>query len=678
MHAKSHRWSVTTFCTAFTLLFLLCLFEASLANDERISYNIYVVGEDRSFNEQHLTRAGHNVTWDTDVSKITLANLSPFDQVWFVDIINVPDLTGRANLINFIKAGGKVFFGGDSYKSYRATLFDWRDSLFNEIGAGGIKQSELINPSQTAYYTNPFHVTSYSPNAVHYIDHGPGRNGSFENIGNGTVIVGAGLNATGDAIAIAFDYGTLTNAKNSRAIVYLNSNNTTNWPAYVENLAKFLGPKDKSVFSVKTTKALPGNTGRLKFTLHNTNDVSGIQFQVQAIPDLISPVQFLTSYRTSNFSISYEEFDSGLIKVVLSSEQGGKILQGTGDVAELVYTVHPDVQVGDSADILLSEVIISDQFELLLPTSVFGGKFYCEVLKGDVVMDGVINIADLVRIINIILDRPPEPNQYELEAADYNSDGQINILDIVAIVNVILGREPAGTLAKSDWSRLVDHQDEFLVKEMVLNLPLPIQCDSPLRGLQLQLCYDTKLIDIGAPKLTDRTKNMSLDFQKSEGSIDVLLFNFDKDFIAAGSGPVITVPVVIKSQSFESSMIKIENVILAGVNCQPVAATGIEDISVSINDLSMDYSLAQNYPNPFNAETEIQYYIPITAKVNLTIYNLLGEEIITLVDQKLQAGSHRVHWDGRDKKGFNLPTGIYLYRIQSENYTKTRKLALMK
>ncbi|HDQ00639.1 MAG TPA: T9SS type A sorting domain-containing protein, partial [bacterium] len=209
-------------------------------------------------------------------------------------------------------------------------------------------------------------------------------------------------------------------------------------------------------------------------------------------------------------------------------------------------------------------------------------------------------------------------------------------------------------------------------------LPLPIQCDSPLRGLQLQLCYDTKLIDIGAPKLTDRTKNMSLDFQKSEGSIDVLLFNFDKDFIAAGSGPVITVPVVIKSQSFESSMIKIENVILAGVNCQPVAATGIEDISVSINDLSMDYSLAQNYPNPFNAETEIQYYIPITAKVNLTIYNLLGEEIITLVDQKLQAGSHRVHWDGRDKKGFNLPTGIYLYRIQSENYTKTRKLALMK
>jgi hypothetical protein len=86
-----------------------------------------------------------------------------------------------------------------------------------------------------------------------------------------------------------------------------------------------------------------------------------------------------------------------------------------------------------------------------------------------------------------------------------------------------------------------------------------------------------------------------------------------------------------------------------------------------------DFELSQNYPNPFNASTRIHYYLPRASHVTLKVFDLLGEEIATLVDQARPAGSHMVTFDAGD-----LPSGLYFYRIESGLFTAIRKALLMR
>jgi len=656
------------------VLFPCQVFSVLPAEDATPTYKIYVIGEDRSLCGPILTAAGHDVTLAPDITALTLANLSIYDQVWFVDTRFVPEPTGRANLINFIKSGGKIFFMGDSYRWYRADLADWRDAFFNELGAGGVKQSEEINPSQEAFYTNPYHVTSYSPHEVHYTQHGSGRNGSFENIGNGTVIVGAGIDAKGDAIAIAFEYGTLLEAENSRAVIYLNSNNTTNWELYAENIAKFLGPKGRAILSARKTKALPGGIGYMKIDLHNIRTVSGVQFKLTDEPNLLTPVQFNISNRTQDFTISSQEDGQGILTVVISSDQGATIAQGTGTVGELVYQVSADAVIGDSADILLSDEIILDEFGEIQISDVINSKFYCGILKGDVIMDGVVNLFDLIRTIDIILGRPPDPTASELESADYNSDGVVNILDVVAIINVILGREPSAAFLNSTDNGTTNNQ--ILPGESLI--PLPISCDENLVALQVNLSYDTEAITLLEPFLPERSSDMDMSWENHDGKVTLLLYSLKGNIIQSGEGAIINFLTSVSSQLNGKQPFQIENIILVDMNFQPIIFTDIDEFGSKQNIIPNGYSLSQNYPNPFNSGTEISYSLPKSEKVNLSIYNLLGENIITLINKKQSTGHYHINWNGKNTIGDIVPSGIYLYRLVSNEFCSTKKLTIIK
>jgi len=90
------------------------------------------------------------------------------------------------------------------------------------------------------------------------------------------------------------------------------------------------------------------------------------------------------------------------------------------------------------------------------------------------------------------------------------------------------------------------------------------------------------------------------------------------------------------------------------------------------------FALSQNYPNPFNPETSIRYSIPNASHVKLTVYNSLGQVVQTLVNKSLSAGEYSVRWNGRDQLGNKVASGMYFYRIQAGDYTKTRKMILMK
>ncbi|RPI92073.1 MAG: T9SS C-terminal target domain-containing protein, partial [Chloroflexi bacterium] len=89
------------------------------------------------------------------------------------------------------------------------------------------------------------------------------------------------------------------------------------------------------------------------------------------------------------------------------------------------------------------------------------------------------------------------------------------------------------------------------------------------------------------------------------------------------------------------------------------------------------FALHQNYPNPFNPTTEIRFDLPEAAKVELTIYNTMGQHVATLIDEVRPAGAHRLTWDSRTATG-SLATGMYIYQLKAGSFTDTKKMLLLK
>jgi hypothetical protein len=104
-------------------------------------------------------------------------------------------------------------------------------------------------------------------------------------------------------------------------------------------------------------------------------------------------------------------------------------------------------------------------------------------------------------------------------------------------------------------------------------------------------------------------------------------------------------------------------------------SVGIEDTK---GEVVTSYRLEQNYPNPFNPSTSIQYYIPSSSEVKIEVYNLLGSKITSLFEGKQSAGNHTVTWNGTDRYGNPVASGIYFYKLSTPNFSETKKMMLMK
>lgn len=123
-------------------------------------------------------------------------------------------------------------------------------------------------------------------------------------------------------------------------------------------------------------------------------------------------------------------------------------------------------------------------------------------------------------------------------------------------------------------------------------------------------------------------------------------------------------------------------------------ATGIEDdedtVSVTLNvdfqtgvddlggTMPTAFSLEQNFPNPFNPTTSIEFNLPKASNVTLSVYNILGQKVVDLVNSSLSAGNKQIEWDGRDKNGRTVESGVYFYKLTADEYTMTRKMMMLK
>ena len=108
------------------------------------------------------------------------------------------------------------------------------------------------------------------------------------------------------------------------------------------------------------------------------------------------------------------------------------------------------------------------------------------------------------------------------------------------------------------------------------------------------------------------------------------------------------------------------------------ARAKLDNLTTSAGQMPESFGLSQNYPNPFNPSTAISFNLPVAGFAELSVFNILGQKVITLVSGNMSAGNHEVTWEGTDETGSTVTSGVYFYRLTTEQNSETRKMMLMK
>lgn len=145
-----------------------------------------------------------------------------------------------------------------------------------------------------------------------------------------------------------------------------------------------------------------------------------------------------------------------------------------------------------------------------------------------------------------------------------------------------------------------------------------------------------------------------------------------ESFTYTNGSTATTLYIAVQRYSGTSSTAYVINInVTSGIN----AGNGGGDLQSAVPATT---ALKENYPNPFNPTTTIEYDIAKAGKVSLKIYNLLGQEVRTLVNDYKAEGTYKVQWDGKNNAGVSVSTGMYIYRLQVGDFVATRKMQLIK
>jgi hypothetical protein len=163
-------------------------------------------------------------------------------------------------------------------------------------------------------------------------------------------------------------------------------------------------------------------------------------------------------------------------------------------------------------------------------------------------------------------------------------------------------------------------------------------------------------------------------YQRVEDILRTLLYDrLGTKYIEPGYHMMADMPFVISNPE----EITLRDLILVDVNKRKLGHIDVEIIH-GTPTLPLDYVLWQNYPNPFNPSTSVQFQVPKTSDVTVTIYDMLGQEVRTLFSGEVMRGTYSVQWDGRNDAGVQMSSGSYVYRMISGDFVQSKKMVLVK
>jgi len=321
--------------------------------------------------------------------------------------------------------------------------------------------------------------------------------------------------------------------------------------------------------------------------------------------------------------------------------------------------------------------IASSRPELTVIVTAAGGGY------GDVNGDGCVDILDLIMVVDHIVGRDSLTGD-EFTRADLapwpgtpepQPDGFVNVQDLSVIQSIILTGffpngdpvTPCGYLAKGNGA--ADATVTLYINAE--GISAYIDADIGIRGAQIEFANIAK----DPENLVINTPLGQGYYLRSQGYFRTLMYDrAGQKYIDAGVNNFMAdMPFVLQNPN----NVTVGKIVLVDINAKKVGNIQVQTIYGS-TALPLDYVLFQNYPNPFNPSTAIKFQVPKTSDVKIAVYDMLGQEVRTLVAGEVLRGTYTVDWDGFNNYGAKVASGTYIYRMTAGEFIQSKKMVLIK
>jgi hypothetical protein len=287
--------------------------------------------------------------------------------------------------------------------------------------------------------------------------------------------------------------------------------------------------------------------------------------------------------------------------------------------------------------------------------------------------DAALILQDLAEIIEL--------DTFQRIVGDVSGDSSLSTLDATLILQYVVGT--IGALPYDAGSQYVasgnvSMDDRGTGPGIPINIPLNISNGSNIYGFEMKVEFDHTLLEFDTLVLSELMDNY------------LLIYNSDTDgelIVAASGGNPDGETGSFGTLTFNVSDNFSDETVVSITRLRWNEGTEVEDPASMIVSYALEidsellpdkFALHQNYPNPFNPVTTLRYDLPENGYVNITVYDMLGREVKTLINQTQDAGYRSVVWNATNDYGKPISAGIYLYQIQAGEYNSTKKMVLLK
>jgi len=291
--------------------------------------------------------------------------------------------------------------------------------------------------------------------------------------------------------------------------------------------------------------------------------------------------------------------------------------------------------------------------------------------RGDINLNGIdYEVADAVVFTNyfiIGLNAFTVNVDAQTTITDVNGDGiPLTIEDLVHLIRVIVG----DVLPYADPRPVEYFSGELHLEDNENTITVSGEFEKEVGAIHLCFYAPGQIDDV---KLTDAANHMTIRYAQNNDSLKILIYSMEHRALSPDLNNYINIDYTGDKPVLACASV-------AGHKSEKVILRCYYDPTDNQIETTLPekFALYQNYPNPFNPYTEIKFNLPRSSNVTLDIYDITGRKVRTLINRKLSSGSHSVIWNGRNGTGRELSTGIYLYRLSTENCSDTKKMLLLK
>jgi hypothetical protein len=297
--------------------------------------------------------------------------------------------------------------------------------------------------------------------------------------------------------------------------------------------------------------------------------------------------------------------------------------------------------------------------------------------------DPIVDFNDFVAFVGAFNTVSGEPT-YDFRA-DLNGDDAINFADFLIFSNHFgrvavdvpptLGRSKPAIGANPVASAALDLVEDARIGEPI-RLRAKIGDSSVLQGWGMNVAFDAGLYTFVGAEITadldDARVPLLIAKSLEDGVVSLASAAEQGQVLPVGSVDLVFAPI----GDTESGVFEVLDAVV--FDPQLLSNTIPRGAPLEIRAIPSAYALRQNFPNPFNPETTISYDLADAGRVELSIYNVMGQQVKQLVTEEQPAGRYRVVWDGSDAVGRGVASGIYFYRLNASGFSAVRKLMLLK